>query len=361
MSDCSYTRQMARDQLLDSIRGFEVELISRTLDKATTVTASAEREDLIAQFFSGRVPAVVAIGAFDGVHLGHQQLIEAAKSDANNRGVACVAVTFNPDPSDVVDGPTPLARLLAHDDRVSALIAAGADAVITMAFTPEVAQLTDREFIDQRLFQRLRPVAIHVGSDFRFGRDGAGSVDSLAAHGSFCNFEVVGHPLTMFAGKPITATRIRSTLREGQLTLAAKLLGRLHIVRGSVEHGRGQGSSFGFPTANLRCDALCCMPCPGVYSAFAVVAGGVAYAAAVNVGTPPTFTSVADPSFLEAHLVAYSGDLYECPLTIVFFSMIRTARRFSSLTELEATVHHDIRSVEHDLGVDPVLLGAVFG
>lgn len=288
----------------------------------------------------------VCVGAFDGVHLGHRALVRACVVDAHARGASCVAVTFDPDPSEVLGVGQP--RLLSADDRVRALSALGVDEVATVRFDDSVMQTGYREFVTQYLGCLGHLRSIHVGRDFRLGRDGEGDVERLAALGQELGFEVIGHELVRHDGSPVSATRIRALLGTSDVRGAASLLGRCHFVRGRVVHGRGEGTSFGFPTANVECEARSCMPADGVYAAL-VVRGNEAWPAAVNVGAPPTF-SASRGAFLEGNLLGFEGDLYDSVVEVVFLEFLRPSRAFSSIEELERTVLGNIDWVANNVG-----------
>ena len=204
--------------------------------------------------------AVLVIGAFDGVHLGHQALARKATEDAKRRNLPCVAVTFDPDPAEVVGPPNGGGRLLCTRDRCRGLLAVGMDYVVVLRFTPQLAGLEPEEFVGRTLLRTTHPVSVHVGSNFRFGHKGVGNTDLLFRLGIELGFEVYEHGLMEMEGKTISASRIRLLLQEGKVDEAKALLGRSHAVRGRVEHGRGEGTSFGFPTANVTFDEQECLP-----------------------------------------------------------------------------------------------------
>ncbi len=293
--------------------------------------------------------AVLAIGAFDGVHRGHRALIAKARADAERRGVPCLAVTFDPDPSELLDcDPQP--RLLSVADRVQGLRALGVRNVVVLPFTRELANTEPEAFISDVLCALARPVAIHVGSNFRFGVRGAGTTALLRQLGPTYGFEVEESPLLVAGGERISSTRIRTFLGEGgRLDEANQLLGRCHFVRGSVEHGRGEGTSFGFPTANVRCAELSCMPAEGVYGGYLRINGRV-WPAAINVGAPKSFTDERMERFLEANLIGFEGDVYGAAAEVIFVSWLRPSRPFASLEELERVVLGNIDWVRTNLG-----------
>jgi riboflavin kinase/FMN adenylyltransferase len=294
------------------------------------------------------VDAVVCIGAFDGVHVGHRALVAAALEDARRRGCACVAVTFDPDPADLLVGERASSRLLEVADRVRAIATLGVDAVVVLDFGPGLAGTPYREFVASTLDSVVRPVSIHVGTNFRFGARGEGDVAALAAIGRAQGFEAHAHELVTAGGQPVSATRIRALLHQGKVGEASRLLDRLHWVRGVVEHGRGEGTSFGFPTANVRVPRVACMPADGVY-ACVVCDGASAWPAAANVGAPPTF-SAPEEAFLEANLLGFDGDLYGSEVSVLFVRWLRASRPFSSTAELERVVLGNIDWVRKNLG-----------
>ena len=288
----------------------------------------------------------VCVGAFDGVHLGHRTLVRACVEDAHARGASCVAVTFDPDPSEVLGVGQP--RLLSAGDRVRALSTLGVDEVATVRFDDSVMRTGYREFVTRYLGRLGHLRSIHVGNDFRLGRAGEGDVDHLADLGQELGFDVIGHELVRHGGSPVSATRIRTLLGTCDVRGAASLLGRCHFVRGRVVHGRGEGTSFGFPTANDECDVRSCMPADGVYAAL-VVRGNEAWPAAVNVGAPPTF-SASRGAFLEGNLLGFEGDMYGFVVEVVFLEFLRPSRAFSSIEELERTVLGNIDWVAENVG-----------
>lgn len=305
--------------------------------------------------------AVVAIGAFDGVHRGHRALVERARAEAEARGDELVVVTFDPDPAEVLAGPQARATLLPTAERARALASlAGVDEVVTLDFTPELAALPFERFVREVLGGICGLDAIVVGEDFHMGAGGAGDVAALAALGARDGFDVVGVRLADEGGEPITATRVRALVRAGRVERAADLLGRCHRAGGTVVHGRGEGTSFGFPTANVALPDALCVPDQGVYAGF-VVAGRTAWPAALNVGAPPSFSpsSSAPRSLIEANLMGFSGDLYGREVEVVFARWLRDSRPFDSLGELERTVLGNIDWVRAALGDGALELGEV--
>ena len=285
--------------------------------------------------------ASIAIGVFDGVHRGHQELIAALVRDARAHGCRAVVVTFDPDP-DVVVSPSPAQKLMTTADRLHALALTGVDAVVSVPFTPVVAALDHVGFL--ALLSRVVDIrSIRVGSDFRLGRGGASGVAEMRAWGTERGVDVYGHDLLCVDGQTICATRIRHELGQGHVELAAELLGRPYMLRGVVAAGRHEGADMGFPTANIQ------VPADGVYEGLVLVDDTV-WPAAVNVGLPPTYADNAASAHLEANLLGYTGDLYGAPVSLAFTRWLRPSRVFDSLDELIATVEGNIDDIRHNLG-----------
>ena len=298
---------------------------------------------------------VLVMGAFDGLHNGHRLLVAAAIEDATRRGVPCRPLTFCPDPSEVLLGSRSQSQLLSWEGRLRGLRALGADAVLSLPFTAELAALEPEEFVSNVLMSQARPLAIHVGSNFHFGRGAQGDVDTLRMLGERHGFEVSEHPLLEVAGERVSSTRIRRLLaHEGALDLANELLDRCHFVEGTVCHGRGEGAGFGFATANVRCSGRSCLPHAGVYGGY-VTEGASCWPAAINVGAAPTFGPEED-LFLEAHLIGYDGDLYGKRVSVSFVKWLRASRPFDSLDELMEAVQANIAWTRENLGEGEVRL-----
>lgn len=293
--------------------------------------------------------AVVAVGAFDGMHVGHRSLVGDAIAEAARRDAPCVVATFDPDPSELVgDGRGDGTRLLPVADRVAALLSLGADAVVVLSFDEALAGTGPQRFVSEVLGSFVRPLCIHVGSNFRFGRGGTGDVALLVRLGMRWGFEVREHELVACGGSRVSSTRVRALLGEGRLDEANALLGRCHYVRGLVEHGRGEGTSFGFPTANVRCATRDRLPAYGVYACY-VTCGSRAWPAAANVGAPATFLDE-DAGLIEANLLGFEGDLYGSEVSVSFVRWLREERTFESLEELERVVLGNIAWVRENLG-----------
>jgi riboflavin kinase/FMN adenylyltransferase len=220
------------------------------------------------------VSAAVAVGVFDGVHLGHQRILERAVGIARARRASCVVLSFDPHP-DVVLSPrfeamAPLTPLPEKRERLEAL---GASALEVLPFTRELASLAPEEFVDRVLVARHRPVALVVGENFALGRERAGNVQRLREIGAARGFDVVPVPLLELDGAPVSSTRIRALLAEGRVAEAARLLGRRYGLSGTVVRGDAIGRTLGYPTANLRLHEERVVPGDGIYAVWARSAG----------------------------------------------------------------------------------------
>lgn len=287
--------------------------------------------------------AVVAIGVFDGVHLGHQMLVKDAIGLARTSDARAVVLTFDRDPDRVVMPDKAAPQLLELEDKVRLLAELGPDIVLVVPFDTAVAAMTPEAFIDHVLLASVTPIAVAVGHDFRFGTRASGDIGTLQDSGRVHGFTVRSHDLLQADGAPVTSTRIRAMLAQGDVGGATRLLGRRHFVTGRVTRGRGAGHELGVPTANVMTHSWTALPADGVYAGRARV-GDTWHDCAVSVGLPPTFPGASD--LLEAHLIDYDEpDLYGETLTVEFVGRVRDQRRFSAREELTAAITADIKTV----------------
>jgi riboflavin kinase/FMN adenylyltransferase len=286
--------------------------------------------------------AVVTIGVYDGVHVGHQALVAATVAEARRLSAASAVVTFDRDPDRVVDPAHAAPQLLELDDKLELLAALGPDVVLVVPFDEHVAAMPPLAFLDGVLATALTPVAALVGHDFRFGARAAGDLRIFAAYGEAHGFTVTGHPLVSIGGAPVTSTRIRALVAAGDVEGAAALLGRPHRLRGSVVSGRGEGAGLGAPTANLETPSYAALPSDGVYAGRTTI-DGVSHPVAVSVGVPPTFPGAA--CRLEVHVLDFAGDLYGRALEVEFLARLRDQRSFDTAEDLSAAIAADIARV----------------
>lgn len=288
----------------------------------------------------------LAIGSFDGVHRGHRAVLAALLRAARPAGAPAVVLTFRPHPLAVLrpDEVPPL--LAAYEVRALLLEAAGADALVEMAFTQRVARVSPASFVQEYLCRQAHARRIFVGQDFTFGARGAGRPETLAVLGrQACGLDTTVVPLLQSRGEPVSSTRIRQALRDGRPALAAKLLGRPFSMLGTVVEGRRQARDLGFPTANIRPAPEVARPSEGVYAVRARVVGPDERAAGewrggvANLGVRPTLEGGA--LLLEVHLFDFSGALYGERLEVAFLRRLRGERRFASVAALQHQIGRD--------------------
>jgi len=285
-------------------------------------------------------PVVAAIGVFDGVHRGHQAILATAAAQADAAGVACVAVTFDPHPAEVVRPGSHPAVLTSLPRRARLLGGAGADAVLVLPFTRALAQLSPQQFVADVLGGRLHAVAVVVGESFRFGHRAAGTVATLAELGARAAIAVTAVPLAG-AGVPFSSTYVRQCVDEGDVVEAARVLGRPHRLEGEVVHGDHRGRALGYPTANLALAPHAAVPADGVYAGLLTDGDGPGQAAAISVGTNPTFDGT--QRRVEAYVLDGVGlDLYGHHVGVDFVARLRGQLRFDSVPELVEQMARDV-------------------
>ena len=281
----------------------------------------------------------LAIGVFDGVHLGHRTLLARLRAGARAAGATALAATFDPLPARVLDpagGPLALTDI---EERVAELRAAGADEVVVFAFDRAFASLGPDEFA-RRLAAAGAVRRVVVGPDFQFGHGRSGASGTLRALGERHGFAVeIVAPLRA-EGATISSTRIRTLVGQGLLEAAASLLGRAYAVSGTVVRGDDRGAGLGWPTANLAVPAHRLLPRDGIYAAWVEVAGA-RHAAAASVGVRPTFGDGLERR-LEAHLLDFRGDLYGLRATVTFVRRLRDEQRFATPEALSAQIARDV-------------------
>ncbi|MBI3417037.1 MAG: bifunctional riboflavin kinase/FAD synthetase [Verrucomicrobia bacterium] len=281
-----------------------------------------------------------AIGVFDGVHLGHQQVIRQTVADARQvEGVALV-ITFDRHPSSVVAPERTPPLIYSLPQKLRAIESLGAEATLLIEFTREFSQIPAEEFIRQLAHQFGSIYSLCVGSAFTFGHKRGGNVELLRRLGQELNFIVHGISSLALDGKIVSSTRIREAIKQGRLDAASQMIGRSYSVAGKVVRGDGIGRQLGFPTANIDCAALL-LPPNGVYAVHART-NGQSHRAVANIGLRPTLVSPAPRLQVEAHLLDFSGDLYGEELEIIFDAKLRDEQKFSSCEELTAQIARDL-------------------
>jgi riboflavin kinase/FMN adenylyltransferase len=287
---------------------------------------------------------VVAIGKFDGVHLGHQAVLADAVERARALGVAAAALTFDPPPLAVLTKET-LPPLTPIPRRAALLGLAGAAEVFVRRFDPEFAAWTPEQFARDLLATTLGAKVVLVGANFRFGAQRAGDLPLLTALGAQLGFAVGVHALAGDERGPFSSTRVREALGAGDVSEARRVLGRFHAVTGVVGHGAKLGRTLGYPTANLQ-QIEEVVPEDGIYACVvdALDAAGEAKAlavAAVSIGVRPTIDGAVGRT-VEAYLLDFAGDLYGARLRIHFVARLREELRFDSLAALKVRIARDV-------------------
>ena len=293
--------------------------------------------------------AAVAIGNFDGVHLGHQALIRAAAAQSAESGARRVVLTFDPHPREFLDPAGAPPRLMRVTEKCLALEALGVERLVVMRFDERLRQLEAGEFIRGVLVDALRARHVVVGEGFRFGRGRAGTVTSLRAAGEAAGFEVLTVPGVELDGERVSSTRVRAALAAGDLATAGRLLGRRYALCGRVIAGARLGRTLGFATANMRLHRPR-LPLAGIFAVQVRGVDGREYADGVaSLGTRPTVDGV-EP-LLEAHVFDFAGDLYGRRLTVEFIEKLRDEERFASLEALTKQMHRDAARAREILAV----------
>ena len=281
----------------------------------------------------------VAVGVFDGVHLGHRALLARARLRAN--GGRCVAVSFEPHPDIVLAREfKPLAPLTPLPEKHARFTALGVELVV-LPFTRELAALEPEAFVAEHLVTPYAPRWLVVGEDFALGRKRAGDVPRLRAIGESAGFEVDAVPLLVLGGEPVTSTRIRALLAEGRVAEATPLLGEPYTLAGRVVGGEKLGRTLGFPTANLQLHDEQLVPAHGIYAVWARIDGEPTWRmGAMSIGVRPTFGG--HVRTLEVFLLDYAGDLYGRSLTVAFADWLRGEQKFDSVEALVTQMHRDV-------------------
>ena len=286
-------------------------------------------------------PSVVTIGFFDGVHLGHREVIARTVEAAAERGARSVAVTFDRHPRETLT-PGEEPRLLTTLERKASLIeACGIDVLLVLAFTEEFSRVPAEDFVRDVLIDGLHAVHARVGANFTFGHRAAGTVSTLREVGVPLGMSANEVGLFTIEGRIVSSSSIRESVASGDLRWPRTALGRRYAVDGEVVPGAGRGSGLGYPTANLRTWARLLLPGQGIYAGVAELEDGGRFVAAIDVGTNPTFGS--EPLHVEAFLIDFpEEELRGQQLTIEFWERLRDEVRFDSVADLIAAISDDV-------------------
>jgi riboflavin kinase/FMN adenylyltransferase len=308
----------------------------------------------------GRPPrrAVLTIGNFDGIHIGHRAILRTVTDRARALDGEAVVYTFDPHPRKVLQGDRAPGLLATTEQKLELLAAAQIDLVVLEPFTTEFARTSPEAFVRECVHARVSPREVYVGYDFHFGRDREGSMRTLIELGPRLGFAVTIIPEVTIGSRDVSSTRIRELLAGGAVEEAALLLGRPYAIRGRVAHGDERGRTLGFPTANLAPETEL-LPGHGVYAGRVQLldepeaggpgpARGARFGAVTNVGRRPTFKAD-DPPLAEAHLLDFAGDLYGRRIELAFESRLREELRFPGPDALREQIGRDVAEARRRL------------
>jgi riboflavin kinase/FMN adenylyltransferase len=289
----------------------------------------------------------LTIGVFDGVHRGHQQIIKKLTTGAHANAAPAVVLTFDPHPASVLGGRE-IKCLTLPEERAELLGNLGVDVVITQPFTKELSTVTAHDFMS-RLTRHLRLKHLLIGYDFALGKGREGNAARLTEIGTELGYQVEVVPAVSDESGVISSTEIRKLIEVGNVTEAARLLGRSYSLHGPVVHGDGRGRTIDVPTANIAYPRQKMIPAKGIYACWAHL-DGQKYLAAINIGTNPTFTPDKQTPNVEAHLLDFRGELYEEDVRLEFVERLRDELRFSSVDALLEQIWKDVEMTRKILG-----------
>ncbi|MYA61944.1 MAG: bifunctional riboflavin kinase/FAD synthetase, partial [Dehalococcoidia bacterium] len=290
--------------------------------------------------------STITIGVFDGVHRGHRHLIGRLVQEARSAGVLAGVLTFKNHPITILRPGVKALLLTDLDERIRLLKELGVDFVVPVRFDRELAGLPSREFL-LHLYEKLRMRRLIVGPDFAMGRDRDGTLDTLPAIGESIGFTFEAVDLMTDSVGVVKSTTIRNSIAEGDVSRAARLLGRNFSVSGVVGHGEERGRELGFPTANLELAPGFIFPADGIYAAWAHLDSG-SYMAATSIGVRPTFDD-GENRTIEAYLLDFSDDIYDQPLRLEFVRRLRGEEKFDTIEALLAQMDEDVRQTREIL------------
>ncbi|GAA0365419.1 bifunctional riboflavin kinase/FAD synthetase [Bacillus horti] len=293
---------------------------------------------------SQRLPSSVAFGNFDGIHIGHQQVIQQAIRVAKELKVESGVMTFYPHPLEVLTKVEHPSYLTPLEDKLALFKDLGVDVVFVVDFTLDLAKLSPQEFI-QRYIVDLQIKHVVTGFDFSFGHKGSGRVEHLEKWG----LENKAFTVDVLSSvdqdhMKISSSRVRSALHDGRVGEVSELLNRYYKVKGTVIHGEKRGRTIGFPTANLELTQAYVLPRQGVYAVYVTIQG-IRRQAVCNIGKKPTFHNKGQVS-LEVHILDFEGHLYDSVVDVEFVAFLRSEQKFNGIDELVNQIHLDIKETK---------------
>lgn len=286
---------------------------------------------------------VIALGTFDGLHLGHTDVINTARDYAERNGLKLAVFTFSNHPLALIRPDLVPVRIISAEEKIKLLESFGVDYLINIPFTEDFAALSPDEFLDRLACFNYR--CLVVGENFTYGFLGSGKTETLERSGRKNGFDVIVRPLVKMNGNVVSSTGIRNLIQAGHIEYANRMLGRAYAITGKIVHGEQRGRKLGFPTANIEIlHGEMAVPAPGVYAVTASIEGSI-YEGMGNIGNNPTFNDV-EHARLEVNLFNCSGDLYGKTMSVQFHKYIRAEKKFSGVEELCRQIEEDKKAIK---------------
>lgn len=286
---------------------------------------------------------VIALGTFDGLHLGHTDVINTARDYAERSGLKLAVFTFSNHPLALIRPDLVPVRIISAEEKIKLLESFGVDYLINIPFTEDFAALSPDEFLDRLACFNYR--CLVVGENFTYGFLGSGKTETLERSGRKNGFDVIVRPLVKMNGNVVSSTGIRNLIQAGHIEYANRMLGRAYAITGKIVHGEQRGRKLGFPTANIELlHGEMAVPAPGVYAVTASIESSI-YEGMGNIGNNPTFNDV-EHARLEVNLFNCSGDLYGKTMSVQFHKYIRAEKKFSGVEELCRQIEEDKKAIK---------------
>lgn len=286
---------------------------------------------------------VIALGTFDGLHLGHTDVINTARNYAERSGLKLAVFTFSNHPLALIRPDLVPVRIISAEEKIKLLESFGVDYLINIPFTEDFAALSPDEFLERLAYFNYR--CLVVGENFTYGFLGSGKTETLERSGRKNGFDVIVRPLVKMNGNVVSSTGIRNLIQAGHIEYANRMLGRAYAITGTIVHGEQRGRKLGFPTANIELlHGEMAVPAPGVYAVTASIEGSI-YEGMGNIGNNPTFNDV-EHARLEVNLFNCSGDLYGKTMSVQFHKYIRAEKKFSGVEELCRQIEEDKKAIK---------------
>lgn len=286
---------------------------------------------------------VIALGTFDGLHLGHTDVINTARDYAERSGLKLAVFTFSNHPLALIRPDLVPVRIISAEEKIKLLESFGVDYLINIPFTEDFATLSPDEFLEKLACFNYR--CLVVGENFTYGFLGSGKTETLERSGRKNGFDVIVRPLVKMNGNVVSSTGIRNLIQAGHIEYANRMLGRAYTITGTIVHGEQRGRKLGFPTANIELlHGEMAVPAPGVYAVTASIEDSI-YGGMGNIGNNPTFNDV-EHARLEVNLFNCSGDLYGKTMSVQFHKYIRAEKKFSGVEELCRQIEEDKKAIK---------------